>query len=96
MAMMVPRSFNLIGPRIAQARREQNLSKEEVCARLERLGIDVVPYVLTLLENQESIIYDYQVPAYAEALNVTVEWLYRDLKNDPPFKRSRYAWNCEE
>ena len=57
------------------------MSKEEVCARLKRIGIDTEPYVHSLMEEQEAIIYDYQVPA---------EWLYHDMKYVRPYQRRHF------
>ena len=61
-----------------------------MCARLKRIGIDTEPYVLSLMEEQEAIIYDYQVPAFAEALNVSAEWLYHDMKYVRPYQRRHF------
>ena len=77
--------FNIIGPRIAQARTAQNMSAEELCAKMKHIGIDLGPYKLSLIENQEAQIFDYQVPAFTEALGVSAEWLFQGFKYEKPF-----------
>ena len=86
----IPIDYNIIGPRIAQARRAQNMSKEEFCNKLESAGIHMVPYVLSLIENQEAQIFDYQMPAFAKALGISIDWLFEDLNNVKPYRRSSY------
>ena len=64
------------------------MSKQELCERLALTGLDIGIYLLSLIENQEAQIYDYQVPAFAEALGVSPDWLFHGLKYTIPFRHS--------
>ena len=67
--------WNIVGPRVADARRAQRISKEQLCERLQDLGIEMVNYELFLLEAQERKVLDFEVVALAKALDVSLDWL---------------------
>lgn len=70
-----PINWNIIGPRVTQARREQNVSMEELCDKLLDLGIEIYPYELSILEEQKRRVLDFELIAMAKALGVSVNWL---------------------
>ena len=66
---------NIVGPRVAEARKARKMNKEELCEKLEALGIEMYNYELFLLEEQERKVLDYELIALAQALEVSVDWL---------------------
>ena len=85
-----PIDYNIIGPRIARARKDQKMTEAEFCDRLELAGIRIGPYQLSLIENQEAQIFDYQLLIFAKALDVPIDWLFEGLENIRPYRRSTY------
>ena len=83
-----PYNYNIIGQRIAEMRKAQNMSADELCDKLALFGISIGWYRLSLWENQEADIYDFEILALAKALDVSVESLFIGL-NDP---RLRYNY----
>ncbi len=66
---------NLIGRRVAQARKAQGMKQVELLARLQLAGIDISVPALSLLEGQKRPVSDIELVALADILNVSVDWL---------------------
>ena len=66
---------NLIGARVTQARTEQNMTLNELMARLQTEGVDISYPALSLLEGQKRPVSDIELNALADILHVSVDWL---------------------
>ena len=66
---------NIIGARVTLARHQAGLRQNELLARLQTAGIDISAPALSLLEGQKRPVFDYELTALADCLNVSVNWL---------------------
>ena len=66
---------NLIGARVTEARKAQNMKQVELLAKLQLVGIDMSIPALSLLEGQKRPVSDIELNALADILNVSVNWL---------------------
>ncbi len=67
--------MNLVGKRVRQARMKEGLSQTELAARLQVLGISVEQKAISRVELGTRLVPDYEIPALAAALHVSVVWL---------------------
>ena len=68
-------SRNLIGARVETARKEQGMKQKELLAQLQVRGVDLSASGLPKLEGQLRYVTDFELLAFAEILNVSVQWL---------------------
>lgn len=66
---------NIVGARVTEARKRQGMKQVELAAKLQTAGIDMATPALSLLEGQKRPVYDYELNALADALDVSVHWL---------------------
>ena len=66
---------NLIGARVTEARKAQNMKQVELLAKLQLAGIEMSIPALSLLEGQKRPVSDIELNALADILNVSVNWL---------------------
>ena len=66
---------NLIGARVTEARKAQNMKQVELLAKLQLAGVDMSIPALSLLEGQKRPVSDIELNALADILHVSVDWL---------------------
>ena len=66
---------NIIGARVTEARKIQNMKQVELLAKLQLKGIELSTPSLSLLEGQKRPVSDIELSALADVLNVSVNWL---------------------
>lgn len=66
---------NIIGARVTEARRKQDMKQNELLAKLQLAGIEISTPALSLLEGQKRPVSDYELSALSDALGVSVNWL---------------------
>lgn len=66
---------NIVGARVTEARKAQNMKQVELLAKLQLAGIDLSVPALSLLEGQKRPVSDVELNALADVLNVSVNWL---------------------
>lgn len=66
---------NISGPRIREARIKNRLSQTDLAARMQVEGVIIERDSISRIEIGTRFIPDYELPVYAKALNVSVEWL---------------------
>ena len=66
---------NISGQRVREARLKKHLSQSELAAKLQVEGIVIERDSVSRIELGTRFIPDYELPALARVLNVTVEWL---------------------
>ncbi len=73
---------NVIGRRVAEARRDCNpaLTQDALSGRLARIGIQLDRAAIAKIENNHRHVLDYELKALAEVLGVGVDWLLGDEK----------------
>ena len=75
---------NLCGERIKLARMRLKMMQADLCAAMEDFEVQMDRTAITRIENGQRNVYDYELVALAQALEVTIEWLLfgGDLKVD--------------
>ena len=66
---------NISGQRIKEARLKNKLSQSALTAKMQLHGITIERDCISRMENGTRFVPDYELPVYAEILNVSVEWL---------------------
>ncbi len=73
---------NISGKRIREARKKLHLSQEYLAARMQVAGIIMERDVISRIEIGTRFIPDYEIPIFAEVLQVSTDWLL-GLTDDP-------------
>ncbi len=73
---------NIVGRRVAQARQRCNppLTQDALSGRLARLGIQLDRAAVAKIENNLRHVFDYELRALADVLDVDANWLLGDRK----------------
>ena len=66
---------NLVGARVSQIRKAQDMKQIDLMAKLQTLGIDISVPALSLLEGQKRPVTDFELCALADIFHVDVNWL---------------------
>lgn len=66
---------NITGARVTQARQQLGMRQNELLAKLQLAGIDIIAPALSLLEGQKRPVSDIELNALADILQVSVDWL---------------------
>jgi len=66
---------NIAGSRVKIARIKNNMTQEELSAKLETLAVYIDRASISKLEQKKRIVTDIELIALSEILNVSVNWL---------------------
>lgn len=66
---------NICGERVRLARENQNLSQEQLAAKIQLNGHSLTQKAISRLEMGLRIVPDYEIPLLADALKVDPLWL---------------------
>ena len=77
---------NIVGARVKQARKgaKPQITQLDLVARLQLLGLSIDQSGLSKIENGQRPVTDIEVAALAEALKVSVAWLFSETEAPPP------------
>ena len=80
MAKKLTRGKNIVGRRVAEARRDRtpSLTQDALSGKLARLGTQLDRAAIAKIENNHRGVLDYELKALAHALDVKVAWLLGD------------------
>lgn len=68
-------SKNIIGHRLKQLRKQQNISQRTLAARLTLSGIEFSDLTILRIERGERFVPDYEIVAIAEYFKVSADYL---------------------
>lgn len=66
---------NIVGTKVKIARLKQNLTQEQLSAKLETIAVYIDRASISKLESKKRIVTDIELIALSEILNVSVNWL---------------------
>ena len=66
---------NIIGPRVREARKKNNLTQEQLSAKLETMAVYIDRASISKLEQKKRIVTDYELIALGKVLKTSVHWL---------------------
>jgi transcriptional regulator with XRE-family HTH domain len=77
-----PARKNIVGSRVAEARRSLKLplTQDALSGRLALLGVQLDRAAIAKIENNHRRVLDYELKAFAKALDVHVSWLLGEKK----------------
>ena len=74
--MEQPKSLNIIGPKIREARERQGFTQDQVAAKCQILGFDVTRGTLAKIESRVRAVSDHEIPYLAKALDCSISSLF--------------------
>lgn len=75
---------NLIGLRLKELRKENNLSQRDLARQLQLAGIDMDKNVITRIETNKRYVTDLELKVLTEIFHVTYDYLIDGcVKNEP-------------
>lgn len=69
-------NFNIIGSRIKAIRKEEKITQEDLCARMQTMGYQISRSDISKIENCNKFIADFEVLGFAKALKRSILDLY--------------------
>ena len=69
--------YNLCGKNIKKIRKEQKITQDELCARMQVMGYQISRSDISKLENGKKFITDFEVFGFSKALKVSILELYK-------------------
>ncbi len=66
---------NICGNRIREARQKRRMSQSDLAAKMQLAGIIIERDSISRIEIGTRFVPDYELPIYAEVLQVPVSWL---------------------
>ena len=66
---------NICGDRIREARQKRRMSQSDLAAKMQLAGIVIERDSISRIEIGTRFVPDYELPIYAEVLQVSVAWL---------------------
>ena len=66
---------NICGTRVREARERAGLSQEQLAAKIQLFGHPLTQKAISCIETGFRIVPDFELPLFAEVLNVSVLWL---------------------
>ena len=73
-------NINVIGKKIKELRKEQKISQEFLCARMQVMGYKISRSDISKIETGKKFISDFEVLGFAKALKTTIAKLYEGLE----------------
>lgn len=74
--------INVTGRLLKEYRQKNNLSYEQLSAKLDLMGINIHKQSLYDIENNKRTVKDYELYGLAYILNIDVNELLKDIKKD--------------
>ena len=66
---------NIIGPRLKTARLKNNLTQQQLSAKLETMAVYIDKASISKIEQQKRIVTDFELLALCQILKVSPGWL---------------------
>ena len=72
-------SYNIIGENIKRIRKENKITQEDLCARMQVMGYQISRSDISKLENGKKFIADFEVYGFAKALKISILDLFAGI-----------------
>ena len=73
---------NIVAEKVSSARIAASLSQQELASKLQTLGVSIDQQAISKIERNLRVVTDYEVLCLAKALNVDVNFLFGDYKDN--------------
>ena len=64
--------YNVCGKNIKNIRKEQKVTQDELCARMQVMGYQISRSDISKLENGKKFITDFEIVGFSKALKVSI------------------------
>ena len=64
--------YNVCGKNIKKIRKEQKITQDELCARMQVMGYQISGSDISKLENGKKFITDFELVGFSKALKVSI------------------------
>ncbi len=64
--------YNICGKNIKKIRKEQKVTQDELCARMQVMGYQISRSDISKLENGKKFITDFEIVGFSKALKVSI------------------------
>lgn len=72
------RKRNIVGNSIRKFRKKRMLTQDQLTAKMQLLGIEIDRPMLSKIENNKREVLDYEVKAFSQALDISIEQLFKN------------------
>ena len=69
--------YNICGKNIKKIRKEQKITQNELCARMQVMGYQISRSDISKLENGKKFITDFELVGFSKALKVSILDLFK-------------------
>ena len=69
--------YNICGKNIKKIRKEQKVTQDELCARMQVMGYQISRSDISKLENGKKFITDFELVGFSKALKVSILDLFK-------------------
>lgn len=70
---------NVIARNLKLRRIEQDLSQEQLAAKMQAMGVNIDQQMVSKIENNARFVTDYELACFCKILKVTVDEMLRDF-----------------
>lgn len=71
-------NVNIVGTNLKQIREDRGLSQQDLCCKLELLGVTMYKSDIYEIENNKRLVKDFESKAICIALSISLDDLYAD------------------
>ena len=64
--------YNICGKNIKEIRKEQKITQDELCARMQVMGYQISRSDISKLENGKKFITDFELLGFSKALKISI------------------------
>ena len=64
--------YNICGKNIKKIRKEQKITQDELCARMQVMGYQISRSDISKLENGKKFITDFELVGFSKALKISI------------------------
>ncbi|MGN0516495.1 helix-turn-helix domain-containing protein [Eubacterium sp.] len=72
---------NIIGKRLAELRKEQGLSQNDLAAKMQLLNVNIDQQMISKIEKNNRQVTDYELACFCKCLNVTADEILEEINN---------------
>ena len=71
-------NVNIIGHNVKKYREMQNFSQDDLCRKMQLLGVTMFSADIYEIENNKRLVKDFEAKAFCISFNITLDELYND------------------
>ena len=73
-------SYNVIEKIIKEIRKKNNITQEDLCARIQVEGFQISSSDISKLENDKKLIPDFEIIGFSKCLKVSILDLFKNIR----------------